>query len=50
MLDLNPAHDAGRFGGCICDLLWMEACARAASAPVKCANSLVFDMATHGLY
>lgn len=50
MSEFNPVHDAERLGGCIRDLLWMEAWARAASAPVKCANSLVFDTVTCDWY
>ena len=42
MSEFSSLRNTRWLGGCICDFLWMEASARAASAPVKCANSFIF--------
>ena len=48
--EFSSVRNARRFGGCMGDLLLMEAWARAASALVKCANSFIFDTVTRDLY
>ena len=48
--EFSSVRNARRFGGCMNDLLLIEAWARAASAPVKCANSLIVDTVTRDLY